>query len=312
MVSLAESLVSSATRPLPVRMRPDLAVRRHRYHGRPYWVVKEPIGLKYFRFQAEEFAILKMLDGHTSYQQIKERFEAEFAPQKITLQDLQHFLGMLHRSGLLVSNAPGQGLQLKRRRDEQARRELLGKLANILALRFRGIDPDWILNRLHPFVAWCFTRGAFVVWLCLAMSALTLVTVNFAEFQRRLPAFHQFFGPSNWIYLGTVLALTKILHEFGHGLSCKHYGGECHEMGVMLLVLTPCLYCNVSDSWLLPNKWHRAIIGAAGMYVEIFLASIATWLWWFSTPGLLNHICLSVMFICSVSTLMFNGNPLLR
>ncbi|MFO0914953.1 MAG: HlyD family efflux transporter periplasmic adaptor subunit [Pirellulales bacterium] len=312
MVSLADSLVSSATRPLPVRMRPDLVVRRHRYHGRPFWVVKEPIGLKYFRFQEEEFAILKMLDGQCSYQQIKERFESEFAPQKITLQDLQQFLGMLHRSGLLISNAPGQGLQLKRRRDEQAQRELMGKLANILALRFRGIDPDWLLNRLHPLVAWVFTRWAFCLWLALALSALTLVTVNFDEFQRRMPAFHQFFGPSNWIYLGIVLALTKIIHEFGHGLSCKHYGGECHEMGVMLLVLTPCLYCNVSDSWLLPNKWHRAIIGAAGMYVEIAMASVATWLWWFSTPGLLNHIALSVMFICSVSTVMFNGNPLLR
>jgi len=131
-------------------------------------------------------------------------------------------------------------------------------------------------------------------------------------FRSRLPAFHEFFGPENWIFLGITLALTKVLHEFGHGLSCKRFGGEVHEIGVMILVLTPCLYCNVSDSWLLPNKWHRAVIGAAGMYVEIVLASFATFLWWFSEPGLLNHICLSIMFICSVSTVLFNGNPLLR
>jgi putative peptide zinc metalloprotease protein len=108
------------------------------------------------------------------------------------------------------------------------------------------------------------------------------------------------------------MAVVKVLHEFGHGLSCKHFGGECHELGAMMLVFTPALYCNVSDSWMLPNKWHRAAIGAAGMYVELCLASIATFLWWFSTPGLFNHICLSVMFICSVSTVVFNGNPLLR
>ncbi len=111
---------------------------------------------------------------------------------------------------------------------------------------------------------------------------------------------------------GIVLACTKILHEFGHGLSCKHFGGECHEMGVMILVLTPCLYCNVSDSWMLPNKWHRAAIGAAGMYVEVVLASICTFIWWFSEPGLLNYICLNMMFVCSVSTILFNANPLLR
>jgi putative peptide zinc metalloprotease protein len=83
-------------------------------------------------------------------------------------------------------------------------------------------------------------------------------------------------------------------------------------MGVMVLVLTPCLYCNVSDSWMLPNKWHRAAIGAGGMYVELVLASLATWIWRYTEPGLLNHICLNTMFVCSVSTLMFNANPLLR
>ena len=109
-----------------------------------------------------------------------------------------------------------------------------------------------------------------------------------------------------------VLCVTKVLHEFGHGLSCKHFGGECHEMGVMILVLTPCLYCNVSDSWMLPNKWHRAAIGAAGMYVELVLAPSPRSLWWSSEPGLLNNLCLNVMFVCSVSTLVFNANPLLR
>lgn len=312
MVSLADSLVSSASRPLRLRVRPDLKVRRHKYQGRPFWVVKEPIGLKYYRFQEEEFAILQMLDGNTSYEELKTQFEREFPPQRITLQDLQHFIGMLHRSGLVISDAPGQGRQLKRRSDENNRRELMGKLSNVLALRFKGIDPERLLNWLYPKIGWFFSFWFFCCVCVMALMALALVTVQYDVFRTRLPAFHEFFGPSNWFYLGITLATTKVLHEFGHGLSCKHFGGECHEMGVMILVLTPCLYCNVSDSWLLPNKWHRAAIGAAGMYVEIFLATVATFLWWFSQPGLLNHICLSIMFVCSVSTVLFNGNPLLR
>ena len=274
--------------------------------------MKEPVGLKYYRFQEEEFAILQMLDGESSYQDLKQQFESEFTPQRITLHDLQHFIGMLHRSGLVVSDSPGQGRQLKRRRDEKARRELIGKLSNVLAIRFKGIDPERILNWLYPKVRWFFSPLFCVGVIILALAALSLVTVQYTEFRTRLPAFHEFFGPSNWFWLGITLGITKVLHEFGHGLSCKHFGGECHEMGVMFLVLTPCLYCNVSDSWLLPNKWHRAAIGAAGMYVEIFLAGVATFLWWFSEPGLLNHICLSIMFVCSVSTILFNGNPLLR
>ena len=136
--------------------------------------------------------------------------------------------------------------------------------------------------------------------------------VEFDVSVAKLPEFHQFFNVHNAFLLAAVLGVTKVMHEFGHGLACKHFGGECHEMGIMVLVLTPCLYCNVSDSWMLPNKWHRACIGAAGIYVELVLASICTFLWWFSEPGLLHNLCLNVMFVCSVSTVIFNANPLLR
>ena len=314
MATLADSLVSSASRSLTLRMRPDLTAHRQRYHGQSYWVVKEPIGLNYYRFHEEEYAILCMLDGSTSLESIKERFEQEYTPQKITYQDLQQFVGMLHRSGLVVANAIGQGHQLKKRRDEKKKRELLGKLSNVFALRWRGIDPEWMLNKLYPYTGWFFSRPMIILNVLLALSALLLITVQFDVFRARLPSFHQFFGNwQNWLVMAIVMAFAKVLHEFGHGLSCKHFGGECHEMGFMLLVFTPALYCNVSDSWMLPSKWHRAFIGAAGMYVEMVLASIATFIWWSTDrTTLLNQTCLSLMFICSVSTLLFNGNPLLR
>ncbi len=312
MATLADSLVSSSARKLAMRMRPDLSARQHRYQGRVYWVVKEPVGLNYFRFQEEEFAILRWLDGQTSLDELKEKFEEEFPPQKISVEELQQFLGMLHKSGLIIVGVSGQGYQLKKRRDERGRKELLSKFTNLLSMRFKGIDPDRLLNWLHPKVRFLFTRAGFACALVLAGAALGLVTVQFDVFQSKLPEFHQFFNLRNAIWLSIALGVTKILHEFGHGLACKHFGGECHEMGVMILVLTPCLYCNVSDSWMLPNKWHRAIIGAAGMYVELIIASICTFVWWFSSPGLLNHLALSTMFVCSVSTLMFNSNPLLR
>ncbi len=312
MVSLADSLVASSSRPLGLRMRADLTARRHKYQGRVYWVVKEPIGLRYFRFQEEEFAVLNMMKGNVSLEEIKERFEDEFAPHKITYQDLQHFIGTLHRSGLVLSDSPGQGQQLKKRRDERTQKETLSKLSNVLAIRFKGIDPERILQLLYPFTRWLFSPTAFAFFIALAISALLLLGVQFDVFRSRLPGFDQFFGPKNWGYLAIVLGVTKIIHEFGHGLLCHHHGGECHEMGVMFLVLTPCLYCNVSDSWMLPSKWHRAAIGAGGIYFELIMASIATFVWWFSEPGMLNHLALRVMFICSVSTVIFNGNPLLR
>jgi putative peptide zinc metalloprotease protein len=312
MVTLADSLRSSTGRRLALRKRPDLSATKHRYQGRTYWIVKEPIGLHYFRFQEEEYAILDLLDGDRSLDDVKADFEAQFPPQKIRLEELGMFLGTLHRSGLIVSDAPGQGRQLKKRYDERRKQEWINRFANILSLRFRGINPERLLTWMDTWLGWIYSRWCVALCMLLALSALLLVTVQFKVFQSKLPTFHQFFTVGNAFWLMLVLGVTKIIHEFGHGLTCKHFGGECHEMGVMMLVLTPCLYCNVSDSWMLPNKWQRAAIGAAGMYVEVVIASICTFVWWYSSPGLLNHLCLSTMFVCSVSTVIFNGNPLLR
>jgi putative peptide zinc metalloprotease protein len=312
MATLADSIVSSSSRRLAIRVRPDLKARKQRYQGRAYWVVKDPVGLQYYRFEEEEFAILQMLDGQASLDEIAERFEAEFPPQTIRVEELQNFIGMLHRSGLVLSETVGQGVELKKRGDERKWKELKAALTNILSFRFRGFDPERILNGIYPWVSWFFTPAATVVCLLFALSALSLVIVQFDVFQSKLPTFQTFFAAQNWLLIAAVLGVTKVIHEFGHGLSCKHFGGECHEMGVMFLVLTPCLYCNVSDSWMLPNRFHRAAIGAAGMYVEIVMASAATYLWWFSEPGMLHYICLNVMFVSSVSTVLFNANPLLR
>src|SRR3954469_12290137 len=312
MSTLADSLVSSSSRKLPIRKRPDLKARQQRYQGRLYWVVKDPVGLQYYRFEEEEYAILQMLDGQSSLDEIAERFERDFPPQTIRTGELQQFIGMLHRSGLVITDAPGQGQQLVKRRSEKKRQELMATATNILSMRFKGIDPERFFNFIYPYIRWFFSVPAMVCCITLALLALSLIVVQFDVFHSRLPDFHYFFRAQNWMWLALTLCVTKILHEFGHGLSCKHLGGEFPESGVMRLVLTPCLYCNVSDSWMIPNRWHRAAIGAAGMYVELVLASICTFIWWFTEPGPVYYTCLNVMFISSVSTVMFNANPLLR
>ena len=306
------SFVSSSSRVIGLKKRVDLIFTRHKYQGREYNVVKDPLNLKYYRFEDEEFDLFTMLDGTKSADEIKRVFEERYAPQKISLAELQQFIGMLFSNSLLVSNAPGQGHQLNKRGYENKKKKRLASLSNVLAIRFKGFDPDRILNWLDRWVGWFFTIPALLVCSLICLAAAVLVIVQFDVFTSKLPSFHQFFAGENWIWIFLILGCTKVLHEFGHGLSCKRFGGECHEMGVMLLVFTPCLYCNVSDSWMLPSKWKRAAIGAAGMYIEVVLASICTFIWWFSEPGMLNYVCLNIMFVSSVSTVLFNANPLLR
>ena len=116
------SLVSSSSRAIGLKQRSDLIYTRHRYQGREYNVVKDPLNLKYFRFEDEEFELFKMLDGTQSADEIKRTFESRFAPQKISLPELQQFIGMLFSNSLLISNAPGQGVQLNKRGFENKKR----------------------------------------------------------------------------------------------------------------------------------------------------------------------------------------------
>ena len=275
-------------------------------------MVKDPLALKYFRFEDEEYALLQMLDGAHSADRIKLKWDKKFAPQKISLAELFQFIGMLYRSSLLMSDAAGQGVELKHRSDDQQRRKLSAGFTNVLAIRFRGFDPGWLLGLTQSLFGWIFSWPAFAMFVLLACTALGLIAVEWEAFQNKLPRFQEMFATSNWLLLALTLAFTKVLHELGHGTACRKFGGQCHEMGVMLLVFTPCLYCNVSDSWTLPSKWKRAAIGGAGMYVEFILASCATLIWWFSHEGIVHSLALNVMFVCSVSTLLFNANPLLR
>lgn len=310
--SLQELYASSTSRALGLRMRSDLEMVQQVWQGRSCWVIKDPLALKYYRFEEEEYSLLSWLDGKTSLSELQSQFEEQFAPQRLSIQALQHLLTMLHRSNLLVSLAPGQGESLRERQQQRSKQKFWASASNPLALRFRGIDPDVLLTFLNECFGWIFAPLALLLGICFGLSALVLIATQWQDFSNRLPQFREFFAVSNWLLLAVIMSLVKVLHEFGHGVACRRYGGQCHELGLMLLVLTPCLYCNVTDAWVIPSKWRRAMIGAGGMYIELLLAATCTWLWWFTEPGLVHHLCINTMFVCSVSTLMFNANPLMR
>lgn len=293
-------------------MRPDLVVRPQSIRGRRQWNVKDPVSMSYFRLRDEEYAILEMLDGQASAEELIQRFERRFAPRRLTAERLQAFLARLHADGLLVSDATGQAAQLLARGAKQRRQRRAMFLANLLAIRLPGVNPAPLLDSIEGAVGWLFSPAAAVAGLALVVAAATLVATRYAEVAARMPAFHSFFTARNALAMLAVLAIVKLLHELGHALVCRRFGGECHELGVMLLLFAPTLYCNVSDSWMFASRWQRIAVAAAGIYVELILAALATFLWWTSEPGVASAMALDVMFVCSVSTLVFNGNPLLR
>lgn len=293
-------------------MRKDLVSERIAYRNEGSWVVKDPVGLKYHRLLDEQYFILQSLDGELSLEDILANVKRRFPTVHLTLRQVQSVVTDLFDKGLLASDRPGQAGVLIEREKKNRRKKIKQTLTSILYLRVPGWDPERTLNWMLPWVRWMFRPWAVAMFWTMIVASWVLLAIRFEDFERTMPEFQQFFGWPNLMYLWVTLAVAKIIHEFGHGLSCKYYGGECHEMGIMFLVFSPCLYCDVTDSWLLRSKWQRIIIGAAGMYIEIIISSMALFLWWWTDSGLLHHLCFNVFTVTTVTTVIFNANPLMR
>src|SRR5947209_6900478 len=296
-----------------LKLRPDLNIAPQKYEGRTYWVVKDPVSLRYYRFKEQEYFLLGFMDGRHTLDDAQKAFEQRFRPDRLTLEDLEHFSQQLLTAGLVQNESPQAGKQLFDRRKKRRRMELLQTFTNILYIKIPVFDPEKLLSRMLPYLRWMFSIMFLLLSVGFMLGAVLLVLTHFQTFYERLPSYQEFFSFKTVIYLWAALGVVKVIHEFGHGLSCKAFGGEVHEMGFLILCLSPAMYCNVSDAWTLPNKWKRIIISGAGIYVELMIAAIATFVWWNSpSQPFVNYLSLSLMIVCSVSTVVFNGNPLMR
>jgi putative peptide zinc metalloprotease protein len=122
-------------------------------------------------------------------------------------------------------------------------------------------------------------------------------------------------APANYFWIGVVFVIIKAIHETGHGVLTRRFGGQVPEFGVMLLVLFPSPYVDASSAWSFPSKWQRAAVGAGGMLFELAVAAGAALVWVAtrSDPGALAHqLAFNAMFTASVTTIFFNANPLMR
>jgi putative peptide zinc metalloprotease protein len=296
-----------------VRLRQDVAIGLQRYEGRSYYVVKDPVSLRYYRFDQFDYFMLQMFDGRHTLEEVQEAFEARFAPQRMTLEQLEWFAETLLKAGLISHYAPTTARVYFENYRKRRRSQIMQRLTNVLYIELPLFDPDGLLRVLQRWFGWLYRRWCVVLMTALMASALLLVTLHWDVFVSKLPAAHEFFSFQNLLLLWLISGAVKTLHELSHGVCCKTLGGEVHDMGALLMCLSPCFYINVSDAWTFTSKWKRMAVGAAGMYVEMILASVATWTWWNTLDETgLHHMCLCVMTVCGINTLLLNGNPLLR
>lgn len=298
---------------LRIALRRDLIVTPQCYEGRRHYAVKDPVRLRYFCFNEPEHFLLSLLNGSHTLDELQQQFEQRYRPQRLTQDEIERFVQQLVEAGLAHGPARQASRDLLQRRRRADYRRWVATLLNFLAIQVPLFDPDRLLSRMLPWLRWLFTPASFALGMTCVAGAVLLVLMNLDAFRARLPAAQQFFRFEMLVQLWLALGGVKIVHEFGHGLCCKAFGGEVHEMGAMFLCLSPCLYCNVSDAWTLPSKWQRMAVGFAGIYVELLLAALATFIWWTSTASsFLHSLSLSLMVVCGINTLIFNGNPLMR
>lgn len=300
---------------VPSALRSDLTISHQLFEGRAYAIIKDPLSLKYFRLPAEDYALAALFDGRRSVRQIREEFSHSHPHtglaqnEAVLTQRIVAFATELLSAGFLEATAAGARRQLELKRLRHKPLTPWGLFMKALFLKVPLWDPDVLLIRMERHLRWIWTWGGLALSMLILLAGIAVFAVNFP---RIAPSLNDFLTLPNLALVWVLTILVKVIHEFGHGLTCKHYGGEVHEMGAMLLVFSPFLYADVTDSYLFPKRRHRILVAAAGIYIELIIAAIATLLWAVSQPGPTQQLLFNLMLITSVWTILFNANPLMK
>lgn len=302
-----------------VNLRPRLLsgvkVRRQHFRGRLWYVLENPANNQFARIDPHTYRFLGSLNGKRTVGQAWQLCNELLGDGAPTQGEVIQLFGQLYGMNLLYADLPPDVEGLFNRYRRRVRQEVLGYLTNLLFIRIPLIDPDSFLNHWVAIVGRLYTWFGFLLWLTLLTTGLYFVLGNFTELVAQSA---DVLAPSNLALLYVSFVVIKIFHEFSHAFACKKFGqlnrsaGEVHTMGVMFLVFFPLPYVDASTAWAFRGKWHRAVVGMSGVMAELAAASVAAIVWAQTSTGTAHIIAYNVIFVASISTLLFNGNPLLR
>jgi len=292
------------------RLRGHAVIHRHVYRGQVWFVLQDRASARLHRFTPQAHGIIGLMDGERTVQAIWEAAGESFGDEAPTQDQVIELLGRLHQADLLQTQARPDADETQRRHEKAERSRFGQRVKNPLAIRIPLFDPDRALDHLQPLARALFSPAGAVCWLALVLAGLGAVGANADALLAQAAA--NAFDARNLLLIALVFPLVKLAHEAGHALAVKRWGGQVHEVGVMLLVLAPLPYVDASGAAAFADKHRRIAVSAAGIAVELALAALAAIAWVKLEPGLARDVAFAVMLIGGVSTLLFNGNPLLR
>ncbi len=292
------------------RLRSHTRIHHHQYRNEPWYLIQDHITGRFHRFTPETYAVIGLMDGSRTLDQIWDIACEKLGDDMPSQDEVIRLLGQLHRADVIQANLPPDMTELHRRQVKQKRARLLARLRSPLAIKIPLWDPDSFLDKTDWLAKLLFSPLGWAVWLVSVTMALLLAGVHWDSLTGNLA--DRVLALENVLLLWLVYPVVKGIHELGHGYAIKRHGGEVHELGIMFLVFIPVPYVEASSSYAFANKYHRMLVGGAGILTELFLAAIAMMVWVMIEPGAVRALAFNVMVISGVSTLLFNGNPLLR
>ena len=298
------------------KFRPDLKVIRQVQRGEVSFIVKDPVALKYYRFGTLEVSLFKYLDGIRDHSQVAQALSVETG---IGLDGsmVASFVEELKKKDLIERSRAEKSLLLleRLRKQRKLKAETGAEGRDTLYMRFPFYDPDNLYNKIIKHISFLWSRKFFVVYLILFSLAATIIISNWETVRTGLANLYSFQDKGFRdiaMFIGVLFTII-VLHENGHGLTCKRYGGEVHEIGFMLIYFMPAFYANVTDTWTFESKAAKLWVTFAGAFVELVICSIASFVWYFSTPGYFTHdLAFTFMITAGLSSIVINMNPLIR
>ena len=286
-----------------------MKVRRQNFRGERWIVLENPFSNQYFRLRPAAYEFVSRLRPDRTveqvWQQCLERFPDAAPSQEAVIQ----LLSQLYFSNLLQYDLAADSAQLFERYKKRKQREIGFKFLNVMFARFPLLDPDRFLVRSLPVVGKLISPFGALLWFLVVGYGCVIAVNNWDALRAQGQGI---LATNNLVLLYLGLVFVKALHEFGHAYFCRRFGGEVHVMGVMLMIFTPMPYVDATSAWSFRERWKRVLVGSAGMIVEIFFAAIAAFFWSKTGPGLVHSLAYNIMFVASVSTVIFNVNPLMR
>ncbi|WP_281648032.1 site-2 protease family protein [Parendozoicomonas sp. Alg238-R29] len=290
-------------------LKKTVRVHKQRFRGDWWYVLGDPFSNRFFRVQPDTYLFLNSLNLDQTIDQVWQARLSEEPDNTPGQQEVIDLLAQLHQNSLLQYSSATDSQTVFQRQQQRKKQELRAKLLSFMFIKIPLLDPDAALKKAGPFFSPLFSKAGAFLWFAIVALGLKAIADNADSF---LDQSNGLLAPSNLVLLYLSMALVKTLHELGHAIVCRHYSGEVHTLGVMLIILIPLPYMDATSSWAFKRPWQRIFVGGAGMIVELWIAAIAAVVWANTGSGVINSLAYNIIFIASVSTLLFNGNPLLR